>query len=142
MSPIFGAPRGDLPKKRHGVRIGERKYSTIFTNFHFFASCDTPKSCVQVVDNKQVASILDCVESLGFFSFLIRRLQVQVLSGVLDIKSIISSVCGTYEFQLYGLLKLIKHRNYDVWKGDVAYAKTERSEPEKMSGQKSMLFVV
>jgi len=36
MSAIFGAPRGDLPKKRHGVRIGERKYSTIFTNFSLF----------------------------------------------------------------------------------------------------------
>jgi len=82
MSAIFGAPRGDLPKKSHGVRIGERKYSTIFTNFHFFASCDTLKSCVQIVDNKQVTPIRDRVVTVRFFSFLIRRLQVQVLSGV------------------------------------------------------------
>ena len=74
--------------------------------------------------------------------FLIRRLQVQVLSGVLDIKSIISSVCGTYEFQLYGLLKLITHCNYDVWRGEVTDAKTEESVPEELSGQKSILFVV
>jgi len=82
MSPIFGAPRGDLPKKRRGVRIGERKYSAIFTNSHFFASCDTFKSCVQIFDNKQVTPIRDRVVTFGFFSFLIRRLQVQVLSGV------------------------------------------------------------
>ena len=83
MSPIFGAPRGDLPKKRHGVRIGERKYSTIFTNFHFFASCDTFKSCVQIVDNKEVTPFLDRVVTFGFFSFLIRRLLVRVQPGVL-----------------------------------------------------------
>jgi len=82
MSAIFGAPRGDLPKKRHGVRFGERKYSTIFTNFHFFASCDTPKSCEQIVDNKHVTPFRDRVVTFGFFCFLIRRLQVQVLSGV------------------------------------------------------------
>ena len=75
MSPIFGAPRGDLPKKRRGVRFGERKYSTIFTNFHFVASYDTPKSCVQVFDNKHVAPIRDAVVTLGFFGFPVRRTE-------------------------------------------------------------------
>jgi len=40
---------------------------------------------------------------------------------------ILSSVCSTFEIQLHGLLKLLRHRNYDVWKGNVTYAKTEES---------------
>ena len=47
-----------------------------------------------------------------------------------------------FEYQLYRLLKLIKHRNYDVWKEEVTYAKTEEPVPEELSGQKPILFVV
>jgi hypothetical protein len=47
-----------------------------------------------------------------------------------------------FDNQLYGLLNLAKHRNYDVWKGDVTYAKIEEQTPEEMSGQKPSLFVV
>ena len=72
------------PKKRRGVRIGDRKYSTIFTDFPFFAIYDALKSCAQVVDKKHVTPIQGRVATVGFFSFLIRRLQVQVLSGVLQ----------------------------------------------------------
>ena len=46
------------------------------------------------------------------------------------------------KFQLYGLLNLIKHRNYDVWERRGTHAKTEEQAPEELSGQKSSLFVV
>jgi len=81
-APFLGDLCGDHPKKRHGVRIGECKYSMIFTDLPFFANDDTLKSCAQVIEYKQVTAIRDRVASIGFFSFLIRRLQVQVLSGV------------------------------------------------------------
>jgi hypothetical protein len=53
-----------------------------------------------------------------------------------------SSVCSTFEIQLYGLLKLLKHRNYDVWKGDVTYAQTEEQIAKNVPGPKSGVFLV
>ena len=44
--------------------------------------------------------------------------------------------------QLYGLLKLDKHRKYDVWKGEVTYAETEESVASNVPRPKSGLFVV
>ena len=78
---IFGAPRGDLPKKRRGVRIGERKYATICNTFPFFVTSDRLVSCTQVLGNKRVMPFYGRVVSVGFFSFLNRRSLVQFQSG-------------------------------------------------------------
>ena len=82
MSPIFGAPRGDLPKKRRGVRIGERKYATICNELPFFANGDTLVSCAQLIENKRVMPFHGRVVSVGFFSFLNRRSLAQIQSGM------------------------------------------------------------
>jgi len=45
------------------------------------------------------------------------------------------------ESQLYGLLKLIKHRNYDVWENEVTYAKTKEWNAKELPRPKSGVFV-
>ena len=78
ISHLWVIPVVIYSKKRRGVRIGERKYSTIFTDFPFFASCDALKSYAQVVDNKYVMPIHSHVASVGFSSFLNHRSLVRI----------------------------------------------------------------
>ena len=55
----------------------------------------------------------------------IRWLRVRVPSSSIGFTLENKVFAALLDIQLYGLLKLIKHRNYDVWKGEVTYAKTD-----------------
>jgi len=46
-----------------------------------------------------------------------------------------------FDIQLYGLLKLDKHRPYDVWKGEVTYAETEEQVAQDVPRPQSSVLV-